>query len=96
MASRGWITLRHAATTFIWPSARLRPFDPSEGESERPEANAPIVRGDTAVKDIGTVVDFILKRRNIARLNLLGWSWGTTLMATYTTGHADKVERLML
>jgi pimeloyl-ACP methyl ester carboxylesterase len=64
--------------------------------SESPEANAPIVRGDTAVKDIGTVVDFILKRRNIARLNLLGWSWGTTLMATYTTGHADKVERLML
>ena len=64
--------------------------------SESPEANAPIVRGDIAVKDIGTVVDFILKRRNIARLNLLGWSWGTTLMATYTTGHADKVERLML
>jgi pimeloyl-ACP methyl ester carboxylesterase len=64
--------------------------------SESPEANAPIVRGDIAIKDIGAVVDFILKRRNIARLNLLGWSWGTTLMATYTTSHADKVERLML
>jgi pimeloyl-ACP methyl ester carboxylesterase len=64
--------------------------------SEKPEANAPIVRGDTAVKDIGAAVDFILKRRNIARLNLLGWSWGTTLMATYTTQHADKVERLVL
>ena len=36
------------------------------------------------MKDIGTVVDFILARRNIPRLNLLGWSWGTTLMATYT------------
>jgi hypothetical protein len=36
--------------------------------SDKPEANAPIVRGDTAVKDISTVVDFILKRRNIARL----------------------------
>src|SRR5450759_497792 len=64
--------------------------------SEKAEANAPVVRGDTAVKDIGAVVDFILKRRNIARLNLLGWSWGTTLMATYTTQHADKVERLVL
>jgi pimeloyl-ACP methyl ester carboxylesterase len=63
---------------------------------ENPEANGPIVRGDVAVKDIGSVVDFILKRRNIARLNLLGWSWGTTLMATYTTGHAEKVERLLL
>jgi len=64
--------------------------------AEQPEANGPIVRGDTAIKDIGSVVDFILKRRNISRLNLMGWSWGTTLMATYTTGHADKVERLVL
>jgi pimeloyl-ACP methyl ester carboxylesterase len=64
--------------------------------SEKPEANPPIVRGDTAVKDISAVVDFILKRRNIPRLDLLGWSWGTTLMATYTTQNASKVERLVL
>jgi pimeloyl-ACP methyl ester carboxylesterase len=64
--------------------------------SEKAEANGPIVRGETAVKDIGSVVDFILKRRNIAKLNLLGWSWGTTLMATYTAQNAAKVERLVL
>jgi pimeloyl-ACP methyl ester carboxylesterase len=64
--------------------------------AEKPEANPPIVRGDTAVKDISTAVDFILQRRNIARVGLLGWSWGTTTMATYTTEHADKVERLVL
>ena len=64
--------------------------------ADRPEANPPIVRGVTAVKDIGTAVDFILQRRNIPRLNLLGWSWGTTLMATYTTENAQKVERLVL
>ena len=73
------------------------------GKSTRPkemddkaEANPPIVRGVTAVKDISAVVDFILKRRNIPRLNLMGWSWGTTLMATYTTQNAGKVERLVL
>ena len=64
--------------------------------SDKPEANAPLVRGETAVKDISSVVDFILKRRNIPRVNLLGWSWGTTLMATYTTQNAAKVERLVL
>jgi pimeloyl-ACP methyl ester carboxylesterase len=64
--------------------------------TDKPDANPPIVRGTTAVKDIGTVVDFILARRNIPRLNLLGWSWGTTLMATYTTQNASKVERLAL
>jgi len=42
------------------------------------------------------VVDHILARRNIPRLNLLGWSWGTTLMATYTTQNPAKVERLAL
>jgi pimeloyl-ACP methyl ester carboxylesterase len=64
--------------------------------TDKPEANPPIVRGDTGVKDIGAAVDFILQRRNIPRLNLLGWSWGTTLMATYTTQNAQKVERLVL
>src|SRR6266851_2664000 len=58
--------------------------------SEKPKANPAIVRGDTAVKDIGAVVDFVLERRGIARLNLLGWSWGSTLMATYTTQNPNK------
>ena len=40
--------------------------------ADKPEANSPIVTGQTAVKDIGTAVDFILQRRNIPRLNLLG------------------------
>jgi pimeloyl-ACP methyl ester carboxylesterase len=64
--------------------------------SEEAARNAPIVRGDTAVKDIGTVVDFVLARRSIPRVNLIGWSWGTTLMSTYTTQNASKVERLVL
>jgi pimeloyl-ACP methyl ester carboxylesterase len=73
------------------------------GKSTRPKemaepapSNPPIVRGDTAVKDIGTVVDFVLARRNIPRVNLIGWSWGTTLMSTYTTQNNSKVERLVL
>src|SRR5437867_1031367 len=73
------------------------------GKSTRPKEMAedaknhpPIVRGETAVKDIGTVVNFILARRSIPRLNLLGFSWGTSLMATYTTQNAGKVERLVL
>jgi pimeloyl-ACP methyl ester carboxylesterase len=63
---------------------------------EKPEANPPIVRGTTAVKDISSVVDAILARRGIPRLNLMGWSWGTTLMASYTTQNPGKVERLVL
>ena len=64
--------------------------------AEAPNAHPPVVRSEVAIRDIGAVVDFILRRRDIPRLCLIGWSWGTTLMATYTTRNAGKVERLAL
>jgi pimeloyl-ACP methyl ester carboxylesterase len=64
--------------------------------AQSPDANPPIVRTVTAVKDIAAVVDFILERRGIARLTLLGWSWGTFSTPTYTIANPDKVERLVL
>jgi pimeloyl-ACP methyl ester carboxylesterase len=64
--------------------------------SEPPENNPPLVRTDTAVADIGAVVDHIFRWRQIDKLNLLGWSWGTTQMATYTTRNPHKVNRLVL
>jgi pimeloyl-ACP methyl ester carboxylesterase len=69
-----------------------RPPEMAQPASEHP----PIVHGDVSVKDIGAVVDFILKRRNIPRLDLIGWSWGTVLMATYASQNAAKVDRLVL
>ena len=73
------------------------------GRSTRPKAmdqpaanNPPVARTPDAVKDITAVLDFILKRRNIAKLNLLGWSWGCTLMAITAIQNPDKVARLML
>lgn len=64
--------------------------------SEPPGANPPIVRTETAVKDIAAAVDFILARRNIARLVLLGWSWGTFSTPAYAIANPDKVARLVL
>jgi pimeloyl-ACP methyl ester carboxylesterase len=73
------------------------------GRSTRPpemdqpaEQNEPIVRTETAVKDVGAAVDFILKRRGVARINLMGWSWGTTTMGWYTAQHNDRVNKLVL
>ena len=40
--------------------------------------NAPIVRTEVAVRDIATTVAFIRSRRGIGKVNLIGWSWGTT------------------
>jgi len=64
--------------------------------SDKPETHSPIVRTDTGVKDVSSVVDFILNRRKISRLELIGWSWGATLMATYAIQNPGKVESLVL
>jgi len=64
--------------------------------AEKPDANPPVVRTETVVGDIGAVVDFILGRRNIPRVVLLGWSWGTFSAPAYAAQHPDKVERLVL
>jgi pimeloyl-ACP methyl ester carboxylesterase len=64
--------------------------------AQSPDANPPIVRTETAVRDIAAAVDFILARRGILRLTLLGWSWGTFSTPTYTIAHPGKVERLVL
>ena len=66
-------------------------------QMDKPAAdNEPIVRTDTAVKDVGAAVDFILKRRGLAKTNLMGWSWGTSIMGWYTAQNNDKVARLVL
>jgi pimeloyl-ACP methyl ester carboxylesterase len=46
-------------------------------EMDQPAANnPPIVTTDVAVKDVGSAIDFILQRRGVSKLSLLGWSWG--------------------
>jgi pimeloyl-ACP methyl ester carboxylesterase len=59
-------------------------------------SNPPIVRTDVAIRDVESAIDFILQRRGTTKVNLLGWSWGTVIMAAYAAGHADKVARLVL
>ncbi len=73
------------------------------GKSTRPpemsqpaEMNGAIVRSEQAVKDVSAAVNYILKRRGAYKLNLLGWSWGTTIMGWYTTQNNDKVNKLVL
>ena len=58
------------------------------GGSTRPPAmdapadkNPPVSTTASTVKDVEAAVDFILKRRNIKKLNLIGWSWGTPIIS---------------
>ncbi len=73
------------------------------GRSTRPaelsqpaDQNEPIVTTDVAIRDVGSAVDFILKRDRISKVNLIGWSWGTAIMGGYTAQNNDKVRSLVL
>ncbi len=64
--------------------------------SQPPEDNEPIVTTDVAIRDVAAAVDFILWRDGIRKVNLIGWSWGTTIMGGYTARNNHKVNRLVL
>jgi pimeloyl-ACP methyl ester carboxylesterase len=73
------------------------------GQSTRPpemaqpaDANPPIVTTDVAVRDVGAAVEWILERRRVHTLNLLGWSWGTVIMGTYAAANPERVAKLVL
>jgi pimeloyl-ACP methyl ester carboxylesterase len=73
------------------------------GRSTRPkemdapaDANPPIVTTDVAVRDVSAVVDHILQKRGLDKLDVMGWSWGTAIMAGYAQENPQKVNRLVL
>jgi pimeloyl-ACP methyl ester carboxylesterase len=61
-----------------------------------PNSNPPFADTADAVKDVSAAVEFILKRRGVSKINLVGWSWGTAIMGTYTAQNNAKVQRLVL
>ncbi len=64
--------------------------------SEPPDRNPPIATLSEAVDDVDAAVNFILRRRNVERISLIGWSWGTVVMGRYAATHGEKVDRLVL
>ncbi|MGX7707579.1 alpha/beta hydrolase [Methylobacterium sp. Gmos1] len=76
---------------------------PGYGLSGRPAAMSrpaaegkPFMRTPDAAAVVGQVVDFIRERRGVEKIDLMGWSWGTSTMGLYTSTHNEKVNRLVL
>ncbi len=64
--------------------------------NQPPAANPPFADTADAVRDVAAAVDFIRQRRGVAQINLVGWSWGTAIMGTYTASNNQKVRKLVL
>jgi pimeloyl-ACP methyl ester carboxylesterase len=76
---------------------------PGYGASTRPaamnqpaEAGQPVETTADAVRDYAAVVDWVLARRHLARLDAMGWSWGTTIAGGFAAEQPAKVNRLVL
>jgi pimeloyl-ACP methyl ester carboxylesterase len=65
-------------------------------QSEPASANPPLVHTPEAAADLGSAVDYVLKAHQVNRINVMGWSWGTSISALYTSEHNEKVNRLVL
>jgi pimeloyl-ACP methyl ester carboxylesterase len=61
-----------------------------------PQDNPPIVTTGVALRDVATAAEFIRKRRGVAKISLLGWSWGTSIMGAYAAANSDKINKLVL
>lgn len=61
-----------------------------------PDQSQPIVDTKTAIQDISAVVNYILAQRNLQKLDLLGWSWGSVIAAGYAAANPGKVQRLAM
>src|SRR6202051_2186512 len=61
-----------------------------------PETNKPIVSTRVAAHDLGAAVDYVLRKRKVSKIDVMGWSWGTSIAGSYTSEHNDKVNRLVL
>ncbi|GJD28786.1 hypothetical protein PMNALOAF_0015 [Methylobacterium adhaesivum] len=76
---------------------------PGYGFSDRPRQmsapagdNPPFLRTVDSAHAVGLAIEAILARRGVDRLNLMGWSWGTSTMGLYTSQNNAKVNRLVL
>lgn len=72
--------------------ASTRPAQMNSPGSENP----PFAGTEEAMRDVDAVVEFVKKRRNIDKVSLIGWSWGTAIMQWYTSLNSHKVEKLVL
>ncbi len=52
--------------------------------------------GRDIIQDIDIAVDFILKKLQINRIQLIGHSWGATVSGYYATIHSEKINKLIL
>jgi pimeloyl-ACP methyl ester carboxylesterase len=62
---------------------------------EPPDAHPPICTTEVALKDFGAAAAFVRRRRNVPRISIMGWSWGTVIVGAYAARRPGEVAKLV-
>ena len=95
---RSWMDLMAEQGFDVW-CLDLLGYGQSDRPSEMDEAptnHPPLVDTAHAVLEVDNAVTYILHRRDIQSVHLIGYSWGTAICGSYAGQHPDKVDRLVL
>lgn len=66
-------------------------------EMEQPAGeNAPIVRTETAVRDLTCAVEYLRARLQVEQVNLFAMSWGGSIAGAYAAKNSEKLRKLVL
>lgn len=63
---------------------------------EPPEKNPPLVRTSEAVRDLARIVEHASAKSKVEKVDLVAWSWGSDVSATFAGEQPDRVRRLVL
>ena len=89
LARHGWavwmVNIRGYGRS-TWPRAMREPAG----------NNGPVATTEEAVIDFSAAVDFILGHRQLPRLQVIGWSWGTVIAGRFAAAHPALVRSLVL
>jgi pimeloyl-ACP methyl ester carboxylesterase len=61
-----------------------------------PDGTAPLTPARTAIRDLGTALNFIRRHRGVDRVCVLGMSWGATVAGAFASEARNRVEKLVL
>ena len=88
--------VRHGYVVYLFDK-RNYGFSTREKAMDEPAAaNRPLSRSFLAIRDIGSVVDYIRAREHVARVTLIGWSWGAMTAGYFASLHSENVKKLVL
>jgi pimeloyl-ACP methyl ester carboxylesterase len=63
----------------------------------RPDgAEAPVVRTEDALRDLAAAVDYIVGEAGSNSIDLIGWSWGATIVAAAASRGQQPLRRIVL